>query len=50
MWEVCKTDLAHVDAHSLAAALLQIPAPLDLHAAPPGLLLALVLYLSLLHF
>jgi len=49
-WEVCRTDLAHVDAHPLAATLLQIPALLDLHAAPPHLLLALVLYLSLLHF
>jgi len=47
---VCRTDLAHVDAHPLAAALLQIPALLDLHTAPPCLLLALVLYLSLLHF
>ena len=43
-------DLAHVDAHSLAAALLKVSALFDLHTAVPGLLLPLKFHFCLLHF
>lgn len=50
LFEVTATsDLAHVDAHSFAATLLEVSALLDLHPALPCLLLALVFHFCLLH-